>query len=321
MAQLKPIKDQVVCITGASSGIGRCTALLFAAKGAKVCAIARNESGLKSLVDHIKLKGGHAVYAVADVANFAELKAGADLCVQAFGRIDTWVGNAGIFLLALAEQTTPEEYRRIMDVNYLGQVNSALIALPHVRAAGGGALIFVSSNASVINVPYMTAYCATKSALAAFIDGLRMELEMKGQTNIAVTNVRPCTINTPLFNKSLSKIGVKPHGPAPVYAPSVVAETIVHCAESQERDVAAGTASQIGMLVKQLMPVMTDKMVQSDLLVNQLKTDDPKSQDDTNFWKPLPHDKYEKVEGDFVNEQSDFSILDWMRTKLSVAAK
>lgn len=316
MVNLRPVAQQVVCITGASSGIGRCTALLFAKKGAKVCAISNGENGLKTLVSEIKQSGGSAVYAVADVAEFAQVKKAADYCVKEFGRIDTWVNNAGIYLYAAIDQATPEEYKRIMDVNFHGQVHGVLAALPHIRAGGGGALICVSSIASTMVIPYAAAYSATKHAVLGFIDGLRMEMQINNE-NIAVTNVRPASINTPLFGKSLSKLGVKPHGPAPVYKPSIVAETIVHCADHEERDVNCGTAGEFSEILKKLMPAAVDTALTTQLAINQTKTEEPRSEnDENNFWGPLPHGKFDKEEGDFKDEQGG-SILDWLRNKLS----
>lgn len=314
MVNLKPLAQQVVCITGASSGIGRCAALLFAQKGAKVFAISNGEAGLKTLVDEIKTGGGAAHYAVADVAEFKQVKSAADMCVKEFGRIDTWVNNAGIYMYASVEQTTPEEWRRIMDVNFHGQVNGALAALPHLRAGGGGALVCVSSVASTLVIPYATAYCATKHAVTGFIDGLRMELEINNEP-IAVTNVRPATINTPLFAKSLSKLGVKPHGPQPVYKPSVVAETIVHCAEHHERDVHAGSAGEVLEMLKKMVPAVVDKISTTKPVLEQTHTDEPAGEN--NFWGPLKNTtQYDVVEGPFKDEQGG-SVLDWLRNKLT----
>jgi len=316
MVNLKSVAQQVVCITGASSGIGRCAALLFASKGAKVCAISNGEHGLKTLVEEIKQTGGSAIYAVADVADFGQVQKAADTCVKEYGRIDTWVNNAGIYIYAAVDQTTPEEYKRIMDVNYHGQVHGSLAALPYLRTGGGGALIHVSSIASTLTLPYAVPYCATKHALNGFIDGLRMELEINGE-NIAVTTVRPASINTPLFTKSLSKMGVKPHGPPPMYKASTVAETIVHCADHYERDVNAGTAGNFAEILKALIPATIDKLSTTKPVVAQTATDEPKApEDDNNFWGPLKRTDLERVEGDFKDEEGG-SIIDWLRTKFA----
>lgn len=143
--QLKPINQQVVAVVGASSGIGRETALQFAKRGAKVIVAARSEEGLKSLVEEIRSLNGEATFVAADVTVFDQVKAIADKAVEQYGRLDTWVHNAAVALYATFEQTTPEEFKRVIDVNLIGQVHGAMAALPHLKREGCGALIHVSS--------------------------------------------------------------------------------------------------------------------------------------------------------------------------------
>ena len=126
--QLKPIQEQVAVVVGASSGIGREVALRLAKCGAKVVVAARSEPGLRSLVEEISARGGEGAYAVCDVANFAEVEGVAQRAVQAFGRIDTWVNVAAVSVYARFEDTSPEEFRRVTEVNYLGQVHGARAA-------------------------------------------------------------------------------------------------------------------------------------------------------------------------------------------------
>ncbi len=137
---LKPIEEQVVVVFGASSGIGRETALAFARRGAKVVVAARGEAGLQSLVESIRNLGSEAVYVVADVTDFAQVQAVAERAVAEYGRLDTWVHCAAVSLYATFEQTTPEEFKRLVDVNLVGQAYGAMAALPHLRREGRGAL-------------------------------------------------------------------------------------------------------------------------------------------------------------------------------------
>jgi NAD(P)-dependent dehydrogenase (short-subunit alcohol dehydrogenase family)/hemerythrin superfamily protein len=207
--QLKPIHQQVVAILGGSSGIGRETALEFAQKGAKLIVSARNEAGLKTLVEEITRLGGTADYIVADVSVFDQVKAVADKAVQLYGRLDTWVHAAAVNLYTTFEQTTPEEFQRVVEVNLMGQVYGAMAALPHLKREGRGALIHVSSVEARRAFPYHSAYAASKHGIDGFLESLRVEL-LHEHIPISVTNVMPASINTPLFNKSRSKIGVKP---------------------------------------------------------------------------------------------------------------
>ena len=249
--RLKPLEEQVVVVLGASSGIGRATALRLAARGAKVVVGARSETGLASLVQEITGAGGDAVHLVCDAVEPDQVERLADLAVSRYGRIDTWVNCAAVSVFATFEDTTPAEFRRVMEINYLGQVHGALAALPHLRAAGRGALISVSSVESRVALPLHAAHSAGKHAVQGAMDSLRRDLIADGAP-ISVTTVKPGTINTPLFPNSRNKMDRKPKGPPPVYSPSVVAACVEHAAEHPVRDLLAGGAA-LQMLTTELL--------------------------------------------------------------------
>ena len=228
--RLKPVEEQVVVVMGASSGIGRETALRFARRGAKVVASARSEEGLYSLVDQIEGEGGEALYMVADVAEFDRVKAVADRAAETYGRLDTWVHLPGVSIFALFEEIEPEEFKRVIEVDLMGQVYGAMAALPHLRREGRGALIHISSILARRSVPLQSPYCAAKHGIDGLLESLRVELRHEGCT-IGVTNVMPASINTPFFDKSRTKLGVKPKAVPPFYEPGVVADTILYAAE------------------------------------------------------------------------------------------
>ena len=220
-----PIEQQVVVVVGASSGIGRETALRFARRGAKLVVSARHAPGLDSLVEEIRRAGGMAVSEPADVTSFDQVRAVADRAVAEYGRLDTWVHLAGVAVYAGFEETTPEEFRRVVDVNLMGQVYGAMAALPHMRRAGRGALIHISSIEARRAFPYHSAYAASKHGIDGFLEALRVELQHEGLP-ISVTQVLPAGINTPFFNKARTKIGVKPRPLPPLYQPSTVADAV-----------------------------------------------------------------------------------------------
>jgi NAD(P)-dependent dehydrogenase (short-subunit alcohol dehydrogenase family) len=213
--RFKPIDEQVVALMGASSGIGRETAIRFAKRGAKVVVSARNEGALRSLVDQIRRAGGEALAVPADVAEFEQVKAVADRAAEEYGTLDTWVHLSGVGLYASFDRTEPEEFKRVMDVNLMGQVYGAMVALPHLKREGRGALIHISSVEAKRSAPFHSAYAASKHAIDGFLESLRVELKREGWS-IGVTNVMPAAINTPFFSSSRSKIGVKPMGFPPV---------------------------------------------------------------------------------------------------------
>src|SRR5215218_2906354 len=173
--RLKPVEEQVVVLMGASSGIGRETALRFAERGAKVIVSARSEKGLTSLVEEIQDKGGEAIAVPADVSEFEQVKAVADGTVEVYGRLDTWVHLAAVLLVASVEDTSPEEFERVVDVNLMGQVYGAMAALPHIKREGVGALIHVSSMGAKRSIPLQSAYCASKHGIDGFLESLRVE--------------------------------------------------------------------------------------------------------------------------------------------------
>jgi NAD(P)-dependent dehydrogenase (short-subunit alcohol dehydrogenase family) len=239
---LKPIEKQVVVLMGASSGIGRETALRFARKGAKVMVSARGEEGLDSLVEEIRAEGGEATAVVADTSDFGQVEAVADRAVEQYGRLDTWVHLAAVGLFATFEQTTSEEFERVVDVNLMGQVYGAMAALPHLKREGRGALIHISSVEAKRSFPFHSAYGASKHGIDGFLEALRVELKHEGWP-ISVTQVMPGTINTPFFDKGRSKLGVKPVGVPPIYEPQTVANIILYAAENPARDLVSRGAT------------------------------------------------------------------------------
>lgn len=308
--QLKPIQDQVVVILGASSGIGRETALQFAGRGAKVVAAARSESGLDSLGREIKDQGGEITTAICDVTDFAQVERVATIAVETYGRIDTWVNVAAVAGYATFEDTSLDDMRQIFDVNFMGQVHGAKAALPRLRETGGGALIAISSVEGIVSLPMHSHYAATKHAVEGLFDGIRRELMAEG-VPISVTSIKPGSINTPFFTNAMNKLSVKPQGAPPVYQPDVVAECVLYAAENPVRDLFAGGAAKMMATSQVLMPGVVDKMLARGGIPAQ-ETDETASGDVTgNLFEPSDDDR---IEGDFSNKASGFSPYTWLQT-------
>jgi NAD(P)-dependent dehydrogenase (short-subunit alcohol dehydrogenase family) len=305
--QLKPINQQVVALVGASSGIGRATALEFAKRGAKVAVAARSRSGLDSLVDEIHQFGGEAIAIPADVADFEQVKAIADKTVERFGRLDTWVHLAATNVFAPFEQITPVEFQRVIEVSLMGQVYGAMVALPHLRQTGQGALIHVSSVEARRSLPFQSPYSASKHGIEGFLDSLRVELQHEGAP-ISVTNVMPAVINTPFYNKGMTKLGVKPTGVPPYYQPDLVARSILHVAEHPTRDIIVGDVGRILDVLQKLSPHFVDWLLQLIAIEGQ-KTNTTKYETDPhNLYEPI--EGYDRAEGDFSSLTIP-SFLDW----------
>jgi NAD(P)-dependent dehydrogenase (short-subunit alcohol dehydrogenase family) len=296
--QLKPINQQVVSVVGASSGIGRITALEFARRGAKVVVSSRSESKLKSLVEEIRSFGGEATFYVADVEVFAQVKAIADKTVEVYGRLDTWVHVAAIGIFATFDKTTPEEFKHVIDVNLMGQVYGAMAALPHLKREGRGALIHVSSMEGRRSLPYQSAYSSAKHGVEGFLEAMRVEL-IHEKWPISVTSVKPAVINTPFWNNGLTKLGVKPAGIPPYYDPRIVSDAILYAAEHPIRDLLVGDIAKLLDLAQKISPSLVDSLL---LLTgfhlqrsNELKSEDAPN----NFYQPVAKD--DRVDGDYQN--------------------
>jgi NAD(P)-dependent dehydrogenase (short-subunit alcohol dehydrogenase family) len=306
--KLKPLAEQVIVILGASSGIGRETALKAARGGATVMVAARNEAALISLVDEITAAGGKAAYAVCDVTDFRQVENVARDTIARFSRIDSWVNVAGVSVYARFEDTAPDEFRRVMEVNFMGQVHGALAALPHLKS-NGGALIVISSVESIVSLPLHSAYSASKHAMEGAIDALRRELIAEGAP-VSVTSVKPATINTPFFTNSRSRLDVVPKGPPPSYEPSVVADCVLYAAQHPVRDLFAGGAGRT-MAVNQMMaPKMMDRIM-ARFGIPSSRTDVPAPGGrEGNLYAPIHSE--DRASGDFAGQSRRSSLYTWL---------
>lgn len=265
--QLKKLSEQVIVVTGASSGIGRATAKMAAQRGARVVLAARSTPELAKVASEIRDAGGSATFQGADVTRSDEVDALAEHAQQYYGRIDTWVNNAGISAYGPIERLGLDDMRRVMDVTFWGVVNGTRAALPYLRRAGG-ALINIGSEVSSVSIPLQGLYVAAKHAVAGFTNVLRMELE-KDRAPVSVTLIRPGSIDTPFFRHAQSVTGHEPAPPPPVYAPEMVAEVILHCASHPERDIVVGGAARALIGLSQQAPRLADKLFEYTLFSSQ----------------------------------------------------
>jgi NAD(P)-dependent dehydrogenase (short-subunit alcohol dehydrogenase family) len=280
------LSDQVVVITGASSGIGRETAVMLGERGASVVLAARNETALREVAKEVERLGGSAAVVVTDVAEWPQVERLAQTAVDRFGRIDTWVNNAAVSIYATVEASTIEEIERVLQVNLRGQIYGMKAALPHLSRQGQGTIINVASALAERGVPLQAAYCAAKHGIKGFTESLRLELA-RDHPGIVLTLIEPSSINTPLFSHARSKLGVKPQPIPPVYEPRVVAETILFAIEHPRRTIVAGGSGKMLVLAEKLSPTLVDwYLLQNERGFRQQVTDQPDDGQD-NLFAPM----------------------------------
>ncbi|TWI57603.1 short-subunit dehydrogenase [Pseudomonas duriflava] len=240
--RLKPLHEQVIVITGASSGIGLATAKLAAEQGARLVLAARNEEALQDIQRNLDA-GGTVVTVVADVGQQENVQKIADKAMEAFGGFDTWINNAATSVWGKFEEVTDEDNRRLFETNFWGTVYGSKLAAAHLRQRGG-AIINVGSAESAAPIPFHAMYSASKHAIKAVTDVLRVELH-KDNAPVSVTLVRPASTDTLFNDHAKNYLPSAPMFPPPVYTPEAVAEAILHAAVHPQRDVYIGAAKSM----------------------------------------------------------------------------
>ena len=263
----KRLKDQVIVITGASSGIGLATARMAAARGARVVLTSRNEADLRMATEDINIRGGRATHVVADVAVPADMDRIADIAIREFGGFDTWVNNAGVSIYGKLTDVPMEDKKRLFDTNFWGVVNGCRTAVRHF-ARRGGTIINIGSIVSDRAIPLQGMYSASKHAVRGYTDALRMELE-HDKLPVTVTLVKPASINTPFVDHARNYMAEAPTLPPPVYAPEVVAEAILQCAERRVREITVGGGGRVMTAIGRLAPRTTDVYMERAMFEQQ----------------------------------------------------
>lgn len=282
---LKPIEEQVVVITGASSGIGLATARLAAKRGAKLVLAARSGDALELLVGEITSAGGTAVAVEADVSAEEDVRRISERALEAFDGYDTWVNNAGVSIYGELTKVPVSDMRTLFETNFWSVVYGSLTASAHLRERGG-ALINLGSSASDRAIPLQGMYSASKHAIKGFTDALRMELEHEG-VPVSVTLVKPGPIDTPFLHHAKNYLEREPTHVPPVYAAEAVAKAIVHCAGKPMRDVFVGSGGKSLSALGELAPRLADKLL-PPVFFSKTESEDPsRPLDQNNLGQPM----------------------------------
>jgi NAD(P)-dependent dehydrogenase (short-subunit alcohol dehydrogenase family) len=256
----KDMSGRVVVVTGASAGVGRATAHRFARGGARVGLIGRDGAALDEVKAEIESFGGEAFAAPADVADAEAVFAAADAIARALGPIDVWVNDAMATVYAEVADTTPEEFRRVTEVTYLGFVHGTMAALRHMQPRNSGTIVQVGSSLAYRGIPLQAAYCGAKHAIRGFTDSLRSELIHNGSA-IAVTMVQLPAVNTPQFDWARVHIDREPRPVPPVVQPEAVAAAIFRAAQCPRREFWLGVSTVKVILGSMAAPGCLDRLL------------------------------------------------------------
>jgi NAD(P)-dependent dehydrogenase (short-subunit alcohol dehydrogenase family) len=249
---------KVVVITGASSGVGRACVRAFAAEGAALGLIARNDEALENAADEARALGGEALVLPLDVSDHVAVERAASDVEDRFGRIDVWVNNAMVTVMSPVAQMTADEFRRVNEVNYLGYVYGTLSALSRMRPRDEGTIIQIGSALAYRSIPLQSAYCASKAAIRGFTDALRTELLHDG-SNVRVSMLQLPAVNTPQFHVARTRLPMHPKPVPPIYAPEMIAEATLWAAENAPREMVIAGSALKAIVGQKLFPGLVDR--------------------------------------------------------------
>jgi NAD(P)-dependent dehydrogenase (short-subunit alcohol dehydrogenase family) len=280
---------EVVVITGASAGVGRATVRAFAERGAHIGLVARNREALEGARQEVEERGGKALVLPADVADPDQVEAAAAAVEERLGPIDVWVNNAMVSVFSPVREMTPEEYRRVTDVTYLGYVWGTLAALRRMLPRDRGSIVQVGSALAYRGIPLQSAYCAAKHAIQGFCDSLRSELIHDG-SNVRLCMVQMPALNTPQFGWVKSRLPRKPQPVPPIFQPEMAADAIVWAAHHDRREIYVGWPAVKAIVGDKIAPGFADGYLARNGYESQQYDGlaDPHRLD--NLWEPVPGD-------------------------------
>ena len=284
----RQLRDQVVVVTGASSGVGRACVRAFAAKGARLGLIARNEEALNAAADEVRRAGGEALVLPLDVADADAVERAAVSVEARFGRIDTWINCAMLTVFAPVMRMTPEEFRRVTEVTYLGYVHGTMAALRRMLPLDEGTIIQVGSALAYRSIPLQSAYCGAKAAIRGFTDSLRTELIHDG-SRVKLSMLQLPAVNTPQATRQRNKLDRQARPVPPMFTPESIAELVVWAAEHPPREMLIGRPTVQAVWAQKLVPGLLDLYLGKKGYQPQM-VDTPNEQEGDILFETLPGD-------------------------------
>lgn len=311
---------RVVVVTGASAGLGRAIVREFAKTGADIALIARGVDGLEGAKKEVESHGGKAIYFPIDVADAGAVEHAADETEKQLGPIDVWVNNAMVSVFSPIKQMEPEEYKRVTEVTYLGQIYGALAALKRMIPRNKGSVVFVGSALAYRGIPLQSAYCASKHAIEGFYDSLRTEL-IHDHSDIKTCMVQLPAMNTTQFGFVKSRLPRKPKPMGTIYQPEIAAKAVVFASEHNRREIFVGKSTIKAIIGNKIAPVYADHVLAKTGFDGQMTKEPEDPNRRNNLWVPIPGDH--GAHGPFEKEAANFSLETWVSThpgRLTMAA-
>jgi NAD(P)-dependent dehydrogenase (short-subunit alcohol dehydrogenase family) len=281
------MSHEVVVVTGAGAGLGRAIVQAFARRGAHIGLIARGRERLEDARYEVERLGGRALVLAGDVADPSTTEEAAARTEQAFGPVDVWVNNAMTTVFSPVSEMTPDEYKRVTDVTYLGFVYGTLAALKRMRARDSGTIVQVGSALAYRSIPLQSAYCAAKHAMVGFTDSLRSELIHDG-SQVHVTVVQMPAINTPQFSWCKSRMPRKPQPVPPIFQPEVCAEAVYWAAHQRHREVFVGWPTVRAIWGQRLVPGLADHLAATKAWESQMYDGPADPNRPNDLYAPVP---------------------------------
>ena len=277
---------KVVAVTGASGGIGRAVAREFARRGNDVALLARGERGLEAAAAEVRAEGRRALVVPVDVADAEAVESAVERIESELGPVEVWVNDAFTSVFARFEDISPEEYRRVTEVSYLGYVYATRAVLQRMRQRDAGTIVQVGSALAYRGIPLQTAYCGAKHAIQGFHEALRVEL-LHERSNVHVTMVQMPAVNTPQFSWVLSRLPRHAQPVPPIYQPEVAARAIAYAAEHpRRREYWVGGTTVATLMANAVVPGLLDRYLARTGFDSQ-QTDEPRPDDQpVNLWDP-----------------------------------
>lgn len=280
---------RVVVVTGASAGLGRAIVQRLAKRGAHIGLIARGVDRLEATQNEVEALGGRALVLPCDVADAGAIEAAAESAEREFGPIDVWINNAMNSVYSAALEMQPEEFRRVMEVTYLGYVHGTMAALTRMRKRNRGVIIQVGSALAYRSIPLQSAYCAAKHAVKGFTESLLSELIHDG-INVRVTMVHMPALNTPQFEWTRNRLPHRAQPVPPIFQPEVGAAAVIHAIDHDVgREFLVGGPTVKAVIGEKLVPWYIDGYLARHGYA-AAQTDEPARQRSDNLFEPVPGD-------------------------------